>query len=83
MRELTDPQNGCQIGQVPLYGYNFCKIPSIRVMIETIRCSFQQLQQPPKVMAKGTIVYYTALVITQHPQIMSFIKCMIMYKFTL
>ena len=31
MRELRDPQNGCQIGRVPLYGYDFCKTPSIRV----------------------------------------------------
>ena len=31
MRELRNPQNGCQIGQVPLYGYGFCKTPSIRV----------------------------------------------------
>ena len=30
MREMRDPQNGCQIGQVPLYVYTFCKTPSIR-----------------------------------------------------
>ena len=57
MRELKDPQNGCQIRQFPLNEYNFCKIPSIWVMIETIRCSFKQLQQAPKVKAKGTSVY--------------------------
>ena len=33
MRELRDPQNGCQIGQVPLYGYDFCKAPSIQVQL--------------------------------------------------
>ena len=27
MRELRDPQNGCQIGLVPLYVYSLCKIP--------------------------------------------------------
>ena len=82
MMELRDPQNGCQIEPAPLYGYNFCKIPSIWVMIETIRCSFQQLQQTPMVKAKGTIKCIP-IVITQNPQIMFFIKCMIMYKFTL
>ena len=82
MRESRDPQNGCQIGQVSLYMYTFCKIPSILVMIETIRCSFQQLQQTPKVKAKGTLKC-TPIVITQHPQIMFCIKSIIMYKFTL
>ena len=33
MKELRDPQNGCQIGQVPLYGYGLCKTPSIRVQL--------------------------------------------------
>ena len=82
MRALRDPQNGCQLGQVPLYGYNSCKIPSIWVMIETIRCSFQQLQQTPEFKAKGTIKCIP-IVITQHPQIMFFMKPMIMCKFTL
>ena len=80
MRELRDPQNGCQ--QAALYGYSFCKILLIWVMIETIRCSFQQLQQPLKVKAMGTIKCIPIL-ITQHPQSMFYIKCMIMYKFTL
>ena len=31
MRELRDPQNGCQIGQVPQNGYDFCKSPLILV----------------------------------------------------
>ena len=31
MREMRDPQNGCQIGPVPLYGYDFCKTTAIRV----------------------------------------------------
>ena len=49
-----------------------------------IRCSFQQLQQLPKVKAKGTIkCMCLPIVVTQHPQIMFFIKRMIMYKFTL
>ena len=58
MRELRDPQNGCQIGQVPLHGYDFCKAPSIQlgtIRIETIWSSFQQVQQPPKVKVKRTI----------------------------
>ena len=33
MREMRDPQNGCQIGTVPLYGYDFFKTPSIRVQL--------------------------------------------------
>ena len=33
MREMRDPQNGCQIGPVPLYGYNLCKTPSIRIQL--------------------------------------------------
>ena len=33
MREMRDPQNGCQIGQVPLYGFNFSKTPSIRIQL--------------------------------------------------
>ena len=33
MREMRDPQNGCQIGPVPLYGYDFCKTPLIRVQL--------------------------------------------------
>ena len=33
MRELRDPQIGCQIGQVPLHGYNSCKTPSIMVQL--------------------------------------------------
>ena len=33
MRELRDPQNVCQIGQVPLYGYDVCKTPSIGVQV--------------------------------------------------
>ena len=32
MREMRDPQNGCEIG-IPLYGYDFCKTPSIRVQL--------------------------------------------------
>ena len=27
MRELRNPQNGSQIAQVPLYGFDFCKTP--------------------------------------------------------
>ena len=50
MRELRDPQNECQIGQVPLYGYDFCKTPSIRV------------QQPPKVKVKRTIPYISIVI---------------------
>ena len=73
MRELRDPQNGCQFGHVPLYKYTSCKTLSILVMIETIWCCFQQLQQPPKVKAKGAIKCIP-IVITQHPQIMFFIK---------
>ena len=30
MTEMRDPQNGCQIGLVRLYGYDFYKTPSIR-----------------------------------------------------
>ena len=49
-----------------------------------IRCSFQQLQQLPKVKAKGTIkCMCLPIVVTQHSQIMFFIKRMIMYNFTL
>ena len=33
MREMRDPQNGCEIGTVPLYGYDFCKTASIRVQL--------------------------------------------------
>ena len=33
MREMGDPQNGCEIGTVSLYGYDFCKTPSIRVQL--------------------------------------------------
>ena len=33
MRELRDTQNECQIGQVPLCEYNFCKTPSIRIQL--------------------------------------------------
>ena len=33
MREMRDPQNGCEIGTVPFYGYDFCKTPSIRVQL--------------------------------------------------
>ena len=33
MREMRDPQNGCQSGPVPLYGYTFCKTPSIRIQL--------------------------------------------------
>ena len=33
MREMRDPQNGCQIGPVPLYGYNLCKTPPIRMQL--------------------------------------------------
>ena len=30
---MRDPQNGFQIGLVPLYGYDFCKSPSIKVQL--------------------------------------------------
>ena len=33
MREIRDPQNGCQIGPVPVYGYDFCKTTSKRVQL--------------------------------------------------
>ena len=36
MRELRDTQNECQIGQVPLREYNFCKTPSIRIQLRQI-----------------------------------------------
>ena len=36
-------------------GIILIKTSSILVMIETIWCCFQQLQQPPKVKAKGAI----------------------------
>ena len=32
MREMRDPQNGCEIG-IPLYGYDLCKTPSIWVQL--------------------------------------------------
>ena len=33
MREMRDPQNGCEIGTVPLYRYDFCKTPLIKVQL--------------------------------------------------
>ena len=46
MREMRDPQNGCQIGPVPLC---FDSLNGGTIMTETIRYSFQQLQRHPKV----------------------------------
>ena len=81
MRELRDPQNGCQIGQVPLYAMIFLdSFNKGRIRVETIRCSSQQLQQPPKV--KRTITCLS-IVITQHSQIVFFINCIIIYKYTI
>ena len=68
MREMRDPQNGCEIGTVPLYGYDFCKTPSIMVQ-------FQQLQQPPKIKIKRTINCIS--IGTQHSQIV----CIQIYPF--
>ena len=52
MREMRDPQNGCQIGTVPLYGYDF-SFNTGTIRIETIM--YSELHQPPKIKVKRTI----------------------------
>ena len=75
MREMRDPQNGCQIGPVPLCGYNLCMLNKDTITSETIRCIFQQLQRHPKVKV-GAIkcVPLQIIVITQYSWIVFFIK---------
>ena len=70
MRELRDPQNGCQIGQVPLYGIGFCKTPSIRVQLglKQLGVVFNSYSNPRKVKVKRTL-HYISIVITHHSQI--------------
>ena len=71
-------QNGCEIGTVPLYGYGFPdSFNKGTIRIETIRYSFQQLQQPPKIKVKRTINCIS--IVTQHSQIV----CIQIYPFTL
>ena len=49
------------------------------IRIETIRYSFQQLQQPPKIKVKRTINCIS--IVTQHSQIVFFLNCIILYKY--
>ena len=55
MREMRDPQNGCQIGTVPLYGYDFCKTPSIRVQLrlKQLGIVFSNYSNPLRLRLRG------------------------------
>ena len=55
MRELRDPQNGCQIGQVPLYGYGFCKTSLIRVQLglKQLGVVFNSYSNPLRLRLRG------------------------------
>ena len=60
-------------------GMNFRKSHKGTIRIKTIRCNFQQLQQPHKVKVKRTI--HCISIVTQHSQIVFFINHMIIYKY--
>ena len=55
MRELRDPQNRCQIGQVSLYRYDFCKTPSIRVQLglKQLGVVFNSYSNPLRLRVRG------------------------------
>ena len=60
----------------------FVRFLQYGLRLKQLSVVFKQLQQTPQVKAKGTLECIP-IAITQHPQIMFFIKRMIMYKFTL
>ena len=55
MREMRDPQNGCQIRLVPLYGYDFRKSPSIRVQLglKQLGAVFNNYSNPLRLRLRG------------------------------
>ena len=57
MKELRDPQNGCQISPVPVYGYDFCKTPSIKVELglKQFGVVVNSYSNPLKVIEGGSI----------------------------
>ena len=82
MREIRDPQNGCQIGPVPLYGYYFCKTPSIRVQLGLKQLGivfFSNYSNPLRLRVKRTINCIS--IVTQHSQIVFLINCIMIYKY--
>ena len=55
IREWRDPHNGCQVGHVPLNGYDFCKTPSIRVQLglKQLGVVFNSYSNPLRLRLRG------------------------------
>ena len=60
MREMRDPQNGCEIETFPLYGYGFCKTPSIRVQLglKELGIVSSNYSNPLRVRLRGQYIVY-------------------------
>ena len=60
MRELRDLQNGCQIGQLPVYGYDFCKTPSVKVQLglKQLGVVFNSYSKPLRLRFRGQYIIY-------------------------